>query len=52
MLLYTEIQVFTASIHQMMAFAFLHHAAVNGFGIAEERTVSIFKVDVSALGGC
>jgi len=44
-LLYTVFQVFTASVHQMMAFfAFLHHAAVNGSGILEERTVSIFRV--------
>jgi hypothetical protein len=44
-LLYTIFQVFTASVHQMMAFfAFLHHAAVNRTGISEEHILSIFKV--------
>jgi hypothetical protein len=43
--LYTIFQVFTASVHQMMAFfAFPHHAAVKGSGISEEHTVSIFRV--------
>jgi hypothetical protein len=33
-LLYIIFQVLTASVHQMMTFAFLHHAVVNGSGIS------------------
>jgi hypothetical protein len=43
-LLYTIFQVLTACVHQMMTFAFLHHAAVNGSGISGEGMISIFRV--------